>query len=374
MLQSLRKHKAHGAFPSIVGGDGGGGIGHPEETVLRFGVINNPAIGSPVVEYQTVLGGRSAEGDYATFGVGAGAGATLHTELEGLRRRGLDGEGCIASLNCMGGAVDNEVEGGVAGDRHAAESVIKDISDDVAELEVVDPVAVCLVEAPFDTLLLGINGVKTEHVFNEHGDRPESGPATEVGAHDVSVGAHDRMVATGAVTLPDGVGLDRMVGAIHVGEQVLGCCVGLGLMAVFLDGFGAHIGGRQPDAAAPVGAIAAIIVGVVAGNRYPRTDAPKGFWILQMRGHAGSLFRGSHFGEQGPVGSGCLDFVKGGTVLGDVVVEAVRFVPVVGVYGFFQGSILRLPFGSERIFTDAFGHAGDRKRGKALLGNRIDPE
>ena len=134
-------------------------------------------------------------------------------------------------------------------------------------------------EAPFDTLLLGIDCMEAEHVFDKHRDGPQCRPSAEVFTHDVAIAAHDRVVAARAVAFPDCSWLDRLIGAIHVREQVFGSLIGFGLIAVFFDGLGAHVSSRKPDASAPVVAIFSVIVAVIACNGYPRANAAKGLWI-----------------------------------------------------------------------------------------------
>ena len=92
-----------------------------------------------------------------------------------------------------------------------------------------------------------------------------------------------------------------------------------------------------------------------------------------MLGHARRLLRGGHFGEQWPVRGRCFHFELFGAVFGDVVVEAVFLVPVVGIHGCFDGIIFRLPFGSDGIFADAFSHTENGECGEALLSNGIHP-
>ena len=79
-----------------------------------------------------------------------------------------------------------------------------DVAADIAEAKVGDPMASDRAAMVFDDPFHGIDIMKPEDVFNQHGDRAERGPAAEVRAHEpVAATLKRRLWFRRAVTFPD---------------------------------------------------------------------------------------------------------------------------------------------------------------------------
>ena len=108
---------------------------------------------------------------------------------------------------------------------------------------------------PADPVFLRGNFADSDEILDQHGDRPERGPAAEVGAADSPLAVEGGLGAIRFVALPDRVGGVVPPGCVHVGEQFPGESARGVVEAVVPERDRGDVGQRHPDRAPPVGAI-----------------------------------------------------------------------------------------------------------------------
>lgn len=223
---------------------------------------------------------------------------------------------------------------------------------------------------PPDEVLLRGNFADADEVFDQHGDRPERGPAAEVGTADSSLAVEGGFGQIRLVAFPNGVGGVSAPGFDHVGEQFLRQAARLVVVAVVSECCRGDVGQRHPDSAPPVGA-SRREGRIVAAHGRAGTGSAKLLRICQMSDDLPRLFRGGHVCGQRPEdrrgehpAEGAVPAVlKGAGLRIPVALKKFRF-------------LLEFPlkFPLQWFVADESGEFGDRAGGKSLLGDGVEPE
>ena len=225
---------------------------HPEQTSRVFCSSAQLHILLPLQHGNLRRRRRSARGRLPP---GAGEGGALESLVPALDRCRFGGD----EIRLSGGtgvtcAVVFQSEGAGGGDVDSRR-VPEQGNGVAAEAEIPDAVPPGGGAPPPDEVLLCGNFADADEVFDQHGDRPERGPAAEVGTADSPLAVEGGFGQIRLVALPDGVGGVSAPGVDHVGEQFLRQAARLVVAAVVSERDRGDVGQRHPDRAPPVGAI-----------------------------------------------------------------------------------------------------------------------